>query len=86
MIQVMEYLFVLSSVIIFTVLPIVQIKRKEYILDLQDKEAALTSSKYLTLFLFIEFFTLKSIPFLTKAAIMAMCYYDLDFEVLLNDR
>ena len=83
MIQVLEYLFVLASFVIALVLPMVQ--KTDYILGLEDKESALDASKYLALFMFIEYTCLKALPLLTKVAIMTVCHYDLDFDVL-NDR
>ena len=83
MIQVLEYLFVLASIVIALILPMVQ--KTDYILDLDDKESALDASKYLALFMLIEYTCLKALPLLTKIAIMTLCHYDLDFEVL-NDR
>lgn len=83
MIQVMEYLFVIASFVIGIAL--IRVQKTDYILGLEDKESALEASKYLALFTLIEYASLKALPLLTKVAIMTVCHYDLDFDVL-NDR
>ena len=80
MIQAFEYLFVLSTIFIITVLPYVQLYKKEFILNINNKDTGLATSQWLALFIFIEMFTLKSLPLLTKIAVMTYFIMEFDFN------
>jgi hypothetical protein len=81
MIQTFEYIFVLSTLTVATVLPYIHFIKKEYILEFQNKDAALKVSYLLALHTFIDLFTLKAIPLVTKLSIMLFVLSETDFEV-----
>lgn len=78
----MEFLFVMATCSLLLVLPIVHVLRKDYILGLENKNAALTCGNWLALFIFLDFITLKALPLLSKCALMAFVLYDFDFEII----
>jgi hypothetical protein len=80
MIQVMEYLFIYATLNLLVILSLVQLVRKDYMLGFSNKNAALSTSNYLTLFTFIEILTLKTLPLLSKVALAIFCLTDLRIE------
>ena len=80
MIQTMEYIFVYSTLSVIVILPLVHWYKKDYILGIQNKESAVTCANWFTLYVFLDIFTLKALPLLTKVALSAFLHHDIDLQ------
>lgn len=76
-----EYLFILSTAHTVITLPYISYFRKEYILDIDDKDAGLNIAQWFAMFMTIEVLCLKTLPILTKVAVMSFFLYEFKFEM-----
>ncbi len=84
MVQVMEYWFMLSSMIILTVLPLIQLYKKDFILGFSNNNDALSAASWLSLYLFLDVIILKTLPLATKCAIMGFILTELNPNLTLK--
>ena len=80
MVQVMEFIFVLSTAFLVTILPFIQFYKKEYIFDLINKKEALSAASWLATFVFFDFFILKALPLVSKCVIMTFLLTEIDIK------
>ena len=80
MVQIMEFIFVLSTASLITILPFIQFYKKEYIFDLTNKKEALSAASWLSTFIFFDFFLLKALPLVSKCVIMTFLLTEIDIK------
>ena len=80
MVQIMEFIFVLSTASLITILPFIQFYKKEYIFDLTNKKEALSAASWLATFIFFDFFLLKALPLVSKCVIMTYLLTEIDIK------
>ena len=81
MIETFELTFVLGALFTFFLLPYISLYKKEYILNIHNKEAALSVSQYLSLYIILEIFLLKCLPLMSKLAIQGFFLLEFSFKV-----
>lgn len=72
MVQTLEYIFILSTFTLVAILILVQFYRKDFILGITHKDAAINIGNWLALFIFIDILTLKALPLATKCTLMVV--------------
>ena len=80
MVQVMEFIFLLSTASLITVLPFIQFYKKEYVFDLTNKKEALSAASWLATFVFFDFFLLKALPLVSKCVVMTFLLTEIDIK------
>jgi hypothetical protein len=78
----MEFVFLLSTVYITLILPYVSLYKKDYILGVENKDAALSAAYWLAFFIIVDIFCLKALPLLTKCTLMAFILIECDFGTI----
>lgn len=74
----------LSTIIIVTVLPYVSLYKKEFILDIKDKDVGLSTAQWLSFFVIVDTILLKALPLLTKFSLMSLLILEFDFKINLS--
>jgi hypothetical protein len=82
MIEIFEFMFILSTAFVFIILPYVSLIRKEFILDITNKDEGLTVAQLISLFMMVDLFTLKALPLLTKVSVMTFILLEFEFKVV----
>ena len=80
----MEFIFVISSLILMTVLPLIQFYKNDYILGFRNTSDALSAATWLSVFIFFDFILLKALPLVTKCAFMAFILTELSPKLALK--
>lgn len=76
----MEFIFILATVYLITVLPYIQFFKQDYILGLDNKKEALSAASWLATYIFIDFWLLKALPLTTKCSLMIFILTEIDIE------
>lgn len=76
-----EFIFLLATAHTIIILPYVAYYKKEYILDIDDKDAGLAVALWFVMFILVDLLCLKTLPILTKLAIMSLFLCEFQFEI-----
>jgi hypothetical protein len=74
-------MFLLSTLYTIIVLPYYAFFKKEYILEIDDKEAGLKCAQWLVLYYLIDFFCLYTLPLLTYCAVFGFLMTEYVYEM-----
>jgi hypothetical protein len=68
---------------VLVTLPYMSYLKKDYILDISDKDAGLNAAQWLALFVVVDLMCLKYLPLLTKCAVMGFFLCEFKFKVVI---
>lgn len=79
-VQMCEYIFIYSTVYTVFCLPYFAYYKRRYILDIEDKEAAMRLGQWLTLYYVVDFICLKLLPLLSRCAVVGFFLTEFNFK------